>query len=175
MARARGPVYTGRASTGGGGFQVVGSQDFHELATRLKNAEKPVRLAVNKGLRKVAKPLGEEMLRNGAEAMPKGGGLSDRVKKTRVTLGMLRGGTGASARVELRLKSREGYDLPALDKGNLRHPVFNKRNRMTGKKVWVGQSVPAGEFTKPFEEAAPKVRDELALQIQSALEQIAGG
>lgn len=165
--KSAGVMRTGTASTGGGGFSVVGGDEIHAFATRLKGAEKPLRLAVNKSLREIAKPLGEDMLRGGADAMPRSGGLSARVRNSGVTMGTLRGGSGASARIEIRLKSREGYDLTALDRGQLRHPVF-------GRGPWVSQSVPSGKFMEPFNEAAPKVRDELATEIAKALDQIAG-
>lgn len=158
---------TGTAS-GGGGFRVVGGEDFHELASRLKAAEKPLRTAVNKGLREVGKPLGQEMLKRGAAAMPRSGGLSARVANTAVTLGMLRGGKGAGGRVEIRLRSKEGFDLPGMNRGKVRHRVF-------GRGPWVSQSVPDGEFMKPFEESANEVRDELATRIAKALDEIAGG
>lgn len=167
MARARGVSRTGVAS-GGGGFRVVGGEDFHALATRLKGAEKPLRAAVNKGLREVGKPLGQKMLESGSGAMPSRGGLAGRVRNTGVTLGMLRGGTGASGRVEIRLRSKEGFDLPAMNRGTVRHPVF-------GRSPWVAQSVPSGKFMEPFEESADEVRNALATQIAKALDDIAGG
>lgn len=165
--RARGPVYTGRASSGGGGYRVVGSEEFHELASRLREADRPLRTAVNKGLREVGKPLGEEMLRSGADAMPRRGGLSARVRNTGVTLGLLRGGTGASGRVEIRLRSKEGFALAAMNRGTVRHPVF-------GRRPWVSQSVREGAFTEPFDRSANRVRDELANRIAKALDEIAG-
>lgn len=159
---------TGTASTSGGGFQVVGTEDIAAFANRLKGADRRLRLAVNKSIREIAKPLGEEMRDGGAGAMPRSGGLSERVRNSAVSLGTMRGGgSGASARIEIRLRSKEGYDLNALNRGQLRHPTF-------GRSPWVQQSVPDGKFMEPFDKAAPKVRDELATEIAKALDKIAG-
>lgn len=166
--RGGGVMRTGTASTGGGGFQVVGGAEIHEFANRLKTAEKPLQRAVRKSLRDIAKPLGKEMLESGADGLPRGGGLSARVRNSSaVAVGSLRGGARAGGRVEIRLRSKEGYDLPAMNRGSLRHPTF-------GRRPWVLQSVQRDKFIEPFNESADEVRNELATAIAKALDEIAG-
>jgi hypothetical protein len=145
-------------------LRIEGAEDWRRLAVSLRGAEAPVRRAIRKGLRDTAKPLGEEMRDGGADRMPRRGGLSARVARTAVTL-RTAGGVGAGARVEVALRSRDGYDLPAMDRGSIRHPVF-------GRGPWVAQSVPARGFSDAFDRGAPKVRRQLLREIDRALDEI---
>ena len=100
----------------------------------------------------------------GAAAMPRRGGLSARVAASTVSL-RTAGGLGAGARIEVALRTREGYDLGGMDRGLIRHPVFD-----TG--AWVAQAVPAKAFSNAFDRGAPKVRRALEREIDRALDEI---
>src|SRR5512139_3203673 len=141
---------------------ATGAADFHRLATRLKDADKPLRRRVNKALRDIAKPLALDMRESGAEAMP--GGLADIVRTARPTVQLLRGSGPAGGKVAIKLRL-PGHDLVAMEDGRLKHPTF-------GHKPWVLQSVDAGAFTKPFLEAGPKVNQALRRQVQITLDEI---
>lgn len=159
---------------------------FREAAASLRAlADKGLTKAVRKGLREVAKPLGEDMIRGGAAAMPKRGGLSDRVAHS--TVGQRNTLAGGNVGVELLLRQRNGYRLDQMDAGRLRHPVFErgylartvthkgKKYAMQGPRLerrWVGQAVPAKGFTTPFLEGAPKVRAALVRTIQQAFDEV---
>ena len=139
---------------------VQGAEQFHALATRLKTADKPIRLAVRRGLRTIARPLGVQMRNSGAAAMP--GELAGIVRGTGVSIALL---GGRSATVQIRLKLR-AHDVEAMNRGQLRHPTF-------GHSPWVSQSVQAGTFMRPFLMAGPMVRAELNREIARALDDIA--
>ncbi len=145
-------------------LRIEGAEDWRRLASSLRGAEAPIRRAIRKGLRETAKPLGEDMRDGGADRMPKRGGLSARVARSAVSL-RTAGGVGAGARVEVALRSRDGYDLNAMDRGSIRHPVF-------GRGPWVAQSVPGRGFSDAFDRGAPKVRRELLRQIEHAIDEI---
>ena len=113
-----------------------------------------------RAFREAAKPLGQKIVERGAATLPHRGGLSARVAQSKVT--QSNATTGKNPKVMLRVKTREGYDLKAMDRGQLRHPVY-------GRPVWVRQNVPAGEFTKPFEQGSEDVRR----QVLAALERVA--
>lgn len=147
-------------------LEVRGAEDWRRLARGLKAADAPIRRSIRKGLRDVAKPLGVDMRDAGAAAMPRRGGLSARVARSTVSL-RTAGGLGAGARVEVALRTKEGYDLGGMDRGLIRHPVFD-----TG--AWVAQTVPARAFSDAFDRGAPKVRAALIREIDKALDEIAG-
>lgn len=149
--------------------KAEGTQEFVKAAHALNDlGNRKVRLAVYKGFRNSARPLGQSMVRAGAAAMPKRGGLSERVASSSV--GISNATTGRNPRVELRLKTPQGYDLKAMDAGELRHPVFARAN---AKRTWVRQGVPAGSFTAAFEEGAPGVRAELIRELNTVIDETA--
>jgi hypothetical protein len=170
------------------GLQVQ-TAGYREAAAGLRAlADKGVTNAVRRGLRSVAKPLGQDMIAGGAAQMPHRGGLSDRVAQSKVSLRI--GMTGGNPSVEIQLAQRQGYQLGDMDKGKLRHPVFERhhsprsvmhkgrRRRVMGPRMpvrWVGQTVPAKAFTTPFEQGAPKVRAALVREVQSAVNKAMGG
>lgn len=150
-------------------------------------ADKGLTNAVRRGLRDVAKPLGDDMIAGGARAMPHRGGLSARVASSRV--GLRTGMTGGNPSVEIQLRQPQGYRLDAMDKGRIRHPVFEghhlartathkgRKYRVQGPRLrsrWVGQNVPAKSLTTPFLEGAPKVRQSLVREVQKAVDEAVG-
>lgn len=151
----------------GPGFRLEGGAEWHALARRMKDAERPIRLATSRALRGVARPLVTQMRDEGAAAMPRRGGLSGRIARARLSQANLGGRSARTARVELRIRSAEGYDINALERGDLRHPVY-------GRSPWVSQRVPVGAFMRPFHRGAPQVQAELLRRIDQALKEIGG-
>ena len=165
------------------------SAEFRRAAVAFRIlADKGLTNALRRGLRDVAKPLGEDMIRGGAAAMPHRGGLSARVAAS--TVGQRNVLAGGNVGVELLLRQRQGYRLDQMDAGKLRHPVFErghmaqtvmhrgKKRRMQGPRLqrrWVQQAVPAKSFTTPFEQGAPKVRAALVREISKAVDEAMGG
>lgn len=142
-----------------GGVTVEGTEQFKAAAHALNQlGDRDVRRAVYAGFREVGQPLGIRSRDAGAAAMPRRGGLSARLRQARV--GQQNATTGSNPRVVIRISAREGYDLPALDRGQLRHPVFGRRN------VWREQAVPAKAWSTEFEKGAPEVRDKVIAQLE---------
>lgn len=147
-------------------IRVEGNDDLQKLADALKDAgDKDLQKQVSGALRSVAKPLGERVLRRGAEHMPQRGGLAARVADMgRVGVSASLRGRVASVSVILRNK---GVDLRSLDAGMLRHPVFGNR------KAWTAQRIPAGAFTRAFDAEAREAQDAATKAAQSALDDVA--
>ncbi|MGZ4559482.1 MAG: hypothetical protein ACXVGQ_00365 [Mycobacteriaceae bacterium] len=152
-------------------MKVEGTEKFLQAAHALNEAgDKELRKAVYRGFRDAAKPLGERMVRAGAAAMPKRGGLSARVAGSKI--GIRNATTGRNPKVEIQLKTAQGYDLKGMDRGEVRHPVFARAGR---KRVWARapQRVPVGSFTAAFEEGAPGVRERIVRELQSVFDETA--
>ncbi|HEY2088601.1 MAG TPA: hypothetical protein VGH54_21600 [Mycobacterium sp.] len=140
-----------------------GTEAFLAAAQALNEAgDKELRKEVYAAFRRVAKPLGERMIAEGAAELPHRGGLAARVAAAR--LSQSNATTGRNPAVAIKLKVREGYNLRTFDQGTIRHRVF-------GSNRWVAQSIRAGAFTRPFEAGADQVRKELI----AALEKVANG
>lgn len=141
------------------GLRIEGTEHFKRAAQALNElGDRGVRRAVYKGFREVGKPLGEAARAAGAAAMPRRGGMAARVAAARI--GQTNATTGANPRVVVRLSTAEGYDLPGLNRGTLRHPVFGRRN------TWRSQPVAPNSFTDGFEAGAPQARDAVIRQLE---------
>jgi hypothetical protein len=165
--------------------------NFDEIAEAYRDGEKVLRRHVGAALRGVAKPLGKRVLRAGAAKLPHRGGLSDRVAdggKVGVSANL----TGTVPQVLLKLQDKSGYQLAAMNRGQLRHPVFVRNRTLLRRKgrrsadghvlggadrkawTWVRQTIPPDAFTEPFEAELPTVRNALLAASRQALEEIAG-
>ena len=116
------------------------------------------------GFRAAAKPLVADAKASAAGTLPASGGLAARIAggkfSTRTRAGR--------ANLGIRIVSANGYDLPAIDAGTVRHPVYGNR------KAWASQSVTPGWFTKPMEASGPAVRGELQKVMIAVARQIEG-
>jgi hypothetical protein len=146
---------------------IEGTEQFKAAAQALNEAaDKLLRKEVYAAFRTAARPLGETIVKQGAAALPKKGGLSARVAAAKV--GQSNATTGKNPKVAISIRTREGYALAAMDRGILRHKVFN-----TGR--WVTQKITPGAFTKPFEAGADDVRKEVLAALVRVAEQIKAG
>lgn len=149
------------------GLHLRGDEDLQRIANRLKEAgDKGLKRRVSASLRKVARPVGERVVRKGASGLPRRGGLSSRVaSRGRVGVSNSLGGRSASVRLLLR---DGGDDLSQMDRGSLRHPVY-------GRKTWVRQSIRAGLFSDALAPEMPAVRRELIAAANETLNDVAKG
>jgi hypothetical protein len=128
-------------------LEIRGGEDFQKFANALREAaDKELNKAVGKALREVAKPMGERVVRAGADRMPRRGGMAALVSAARVGV---RFSKGRNPGVQLQLSDKSKHDLRSLDRGILRHPVFGDR------QVWRSQKVPADAFSDEFAKEAP--------------------
>lgn len=147
---------------------AVGGRELHELAKRCRQADdKKLVARLRRGLSNATSDADSAIRDAFHEAMPKRGGYADvlaasmRVRKS-VRL------SGSTARVEVIVHAdgaRERRDLPRLNQGRLRHPVWGRSRRLaSGRRranPWATTTVPAGAFDRAVDQVARTVLDEM--------------
>ena len=164
-----------------------GAAELQALAKTMRTASPQFRKEFYAGLTRAARPMKEAAQRE-ALTLPAGGGRG--VRKTRTnrktgvtkkTAGFKTGdsvaaraaganytirskGTGKNPTVTLQATPRKGrsVNLKALDRGELRHPLFGNR------KHWYVQRVSPGWFSRPVDRNVEGVRTELLKAIDDA-------
>jgi hypothetical protein len=134
---------------------VTGADQLAALSKAIKaegEAGKGLQKTVRESIRTSAKPLGKFVAVSAGRALPRRGGLGYKVAGATVSVTGNVSSRGISAKLKLKAK---GYDLPAMDRGRLRHPVYGNRH------VWVTQLVHPKVFTEPFKEGAPTVKRDI--------------
>lgn len=119
------------------------------------------------GFKAAVKPLGPEIVAEVPKAMPSG---YAPVLSRSLTFRL----ASRTARQSTELRYRvygdgqtERRDVPALNKGLLRHPVYGRR-----RKAWVAQKVRPGFVDVPFKRLEPKVRKEMLAVLDSVTAQL---
>lgn len=140
------------------------AHDLDKIADALREAsDKTLTNNVRASLRTVARPLGEEVIHEGSEKMPKRGGLAERVR-SQGKAGLSTALVAKSTKVTLLLNNK-GVQMRSLDAGLLRHKVF-------GQNVWVRQSVPEGAFTEAFKKRMEHARIAALHAAESTLNEV---
>lgn len=128
----------------------VDASEFSRAAGKLKAAPAKLKQQLSNRLRDAARPALREVLQEGAERMPSGGGLRDAIlAQSSIELIPSSGSVGAV------LQSKR-VRLGRLNEGSLGHPLFGNR------RYWYGQRVPAGTFTEALENRADEIGREVA-------------
>lgn len=145
-----------------GGVDVTvsgaGQAQLVALTHRLREAGeqgKGLRRELLAGIRVAVKPVLDDVRVSAVEVLPKRGGLAARVAGSHFAVSSLLSGNNARVRVV----GKSGYNIAAMNRGRLRHPVFDTKLRhpvfgTTKVKVWVTQSVTPGWFDDPVRKAA---------------------
>ena len=120
----------------------VDTSDYKAFTAKLKGAEKSVARNLRKRLREAGKPLADGLVQDGPEGLPSGGGLADWLRQSKGAVSM------TQTKLQIRLARGGKHDLGAINRGQLRHPLYGNR------RVWVGQSVEAGTYDKAFDKHA---------------------
>lgn len=137
--------------------------DFRAAADALNEAaDKELRKQVYARLRKIAKPLGVKVIREGSARLPRAGGLSARVAAAKMS--QSNSTTGRNPGVALRFRTSPTMDLQGMDEGIVRHPYWGHWVR--GAKP---QSIRPRAFSDPFEAG----REPVAAEIVKAMEDVA--
>lgn len=148
-------------------LRTQGADDLDKIAARLREAgDRKLKNNVAASIRKAAKPMGSDILREAAEDMPQRGGFAARLAGRK--FGVRSSLTGRSASVWLAFKPG-GKGLAAIDKGDLRHPVYGHR------KTWVSQRVPAGRLSAALQKQAPKMQRAVLDAANKTLDDVARG
>lgn len=130
-------------------LRIEGADALAKVARRLRDiGDRELKRELFRGINRAVKPLKDEAAKGALQTLPRRGGLAAKVAKVRVRVETR---TGAStAGVQLR-GTVAGMNLRAIDRGQLRHPVFGNR------EVWTVQSVPAGWWSRTLDSRAADV------------------
>jgi len=137
-------------------ISVEGADQLGELGKRLRAAGeggKGMRKELLKRIRETAKgPLSDDLQQAALRRLPARGGLAaTAAKKLKVTVRTRLSGSEVGVTAIVAVKD---MDIPKLDAGKLRHPVY-------GHDPWVNQKIPSGIFSDAVEEIADSVRDDI--------------
>lgn len=132
--------------------RITGAEELAAVARRLKEAgNKDLRREMMRGLQRAARPARDAAKEAARVELPSAGGLNDRVAGSKFTIKTRTSGKA----VGVSIVGKGDLDLPALDRGRLRHPLFGNRRH------WYTQMVRPRWFTEAMEKQAPQVRREL--------------
>jgi hypothetical protein len=145
-------------------IEVTGAEQFAAVAKRLRAAGeegKGLQKELQAAISKEAKPAGRYVAASAGSNLPHRGGLGYAVAGANISVAVQR------TSVRMRLKTK-GWDLAAMDRGRLRHPVFGNR------EVWVTQKIRPRLFTVPFQKSAPRVREQIVKAVDDVAKRIEG-
>jgi len=153
-------------ASGGDGLELVvtGGERVAEVAARLKAAGNGgLRRQLAREMRVGARPLVAVARAEARDSLPRRGGLAETVAGGRFAISVRT--TAAAAAVSVVGKSR--FDLRAMNRGRLRHPVYGDRSR------WVSQSITPHWFDgPPMQEAAQRLRPVLLKAIDDVAREV---
>ena len=138
----------------------VDASEYKAFAKKLKGAERSVARDLRKRLRAAGKPLAEGLVQDGPEGLPSSGGLADWLRQSKGTVSM------TQSRLEIKLSRGGRHDLGAINRGQLRHPLYGNR------RVWVVQSVASGTYDKAFEKHAEQALPEVERVLDDIMREI---
>lgn len=162
-------------------LRLSGGAQLLELRKDLKRiGDRGLGQRMDAGLRKAAKPITPAVQAEAASTMPKAGGYAALLAAA--IRGRLQSRSSRyAARITLRVYADgkgEKRDLPRINAGMLRHPVYGRYRRVRGRKVerpWVSQRVRPGVVDRPFDEAAPEVQREMIKVMDELVAELAKG
>lgn len=137
---------------------IEGAEKLQALAKALKQVgDKELRKELFSSLQRATKPTREKVRANLAADLPHAGGLAAIMAASRLSTRTRAAGKNPAVRIE----AKAPHDLRSMDKGRIRHPVYGNR------KKWATQQIEPGVFSKPIEEDAPQIRDEILSGMES--------
>lgn len=132
-------------------IKTTGADKLKALAAAIKEAgDKNLRKEMYRAIGRTAKPLKKAGKDGALETLPKRGGLAERVASARFSARTRTAGKGAGVTIT----GSNGFDLPSLDRGRIRHKTY-------GHRPWVNQQTKPGWFTDALNKEAPTVQQEL--------------
>lgn len=138
----------------------INADEWETFYRRTNAVAKDLKSKIRRRMREVVKPLGPDIVREGAADLPSGGGLAEHVASKGGAPTVGQSSTGA----RLVLGKKRGPQIGRMNEGDLRHPLYGNRKR------WITQSIPAGTWTKAGEERMPEIRDRVAREMNTILE-----
>jgi hypothetical protein len=122
---------------------------------------------VRADMRKAARPLGERVIKEGAAAMPRRGGLSHILEGAKMS--QSNATSGRNPGVALTFKTNPPHDLKSMNEGIVRHPTFGHRE----KGDWKETKVKPGAYSRPFEAGQEATASEIVDGLNRVAQDIA--
>ncbi len=157
----------------------VNADDYRRFFEKTKGLDKKVRNQVRKRIRESARLIAPTIVREGAEPLPSGGGLS-----AAVAAGGKPTISQTSSGVRMVLGKKKGPQIGRMNDGELRHPVFYVwHQKKSGEWIlsdpddrkswkWVPQHVPVGTFTAAFKDHSKEVREAVRKEMVQILREL---
>ncbi len=149
-----------------------GGRQLRELARDLDRAAAALRKDLPKVLRRASKPMVTAIRAEAKGSLPRHGGLGKYVARATITTVVRTGADTTTLQLRGRRKqTRQGgqlVDLPAINLGRLRHPVY-------GRRPWVTQPVRAGFWDRGAATGRPAVDREMQAAINDLRRRIETG
>ena len=145
-------------------LRIEGAEQLAALSKRLHaagNKGKRLKKELRATILKEARPVGRFVAVSAGSDLPHRGGLGYTVGGANISI------SAGTTSVSMKLKAK-GYDLAAINRGRLRHPVFGHREN------WVTQKVEKELFTKPFKAQAPRLRQRIIRATDAVAKRIEG-
>lgn len=139
--------------------EIETAQNLDLVAKVLRDiGDKELSRELYRGLNRVTADLKKDAKAEALKRLPSRGGLARRVASSRMATKRLYG-----ANPGLKITASGKAQLPAMDEGTVRHPVYGNRS------TWVDQQVSGGWFSEPMFEG----RDEIRSALDDLLEDLA--
>jgi hypothetical protein len=148
--------------------EIKGLDEWKVVSKRLRAVgDKGLQREFTKQITGTLKPLRNTKLPSSAlETLPTRGGLSRDVARTKYRI--IKNSKG------LRLTAKGIYDLFKMDRGIVRHPIFQRKGEEHRRVLWQAQRVTPGWFTRPSLAAAPEIRKDVEDAMHHVIQQIEG-
>lgn len=138
-------------------FRISGAEEIHALAKRFKDiGEEGLGREMARALTKAVAPIGKSVNEQASKAAPSGyrEALTASLKHRR---SVRNSRADASVRLTTSAKGKtENRDLPSLNAGRLRHPVFGRRF-----KPWSVTAIPSGFYDRGTKNAIDEAEKQL--------------
>lgn len=145
-------------------LRIEGAEKLARVSKALRHAgDKELAKEFRAGLTRAVKPMKAAAKKSALSTLPARGGLAKRVSKT--TMPTKRRGGARNPGLRVTAKPNAVADPMRMDRGRIKHPVW-------GRGPWVLQNVKPGWFTKPMEDSAEEVREELVKALDTVAAKI---
>ena len=145
-------------------IRVSNTQQFTELARRLRTADRESRSEFYKAINRATKPAKRAVRLSARARLPHSGGLGRRVAGSKIVTRRRVSGKYAG----IRIVGTSGYDIGSINRGRVRHLTF-------GHLPWSDQAVKPGFWTEPLVALQPQIRRELGEAMNRIKRQIERG
>lgn len=138
--------------------------EFRAAALDLREANRTMYLTARRQIRAIATPAVAAVRQSALSTLPKRGGLNQWVADAVIKTSILTGPRSAGVSIRAR---KTGHDLPKINAGTARHPLYGNTS------YWYETPVQPGFFTRPLDEMAP-VAEALFLRAMTETAYVAG-